>query len=108
MLCSYYFKEWSYTYGDAYRQPKNRNKGHKMLELMNYTRDTATQYESGDSDELQSYLDEHEGDEMGISHCDIIAINSLDEALELLTFEDDNLTSCRLLARLVAIVTLIH
>ena len=69
-----------------------------MLELMNYTRDTATQYETGDTDEFQSYLDDHEGDEMGISHCDIIAVNSLDEATKLLAYDENQLDILQVVA----------
>ncbi len=69
-----------------------------MLELMNYTRDTATQYESGDTDEFQSYLDDHEGDEMGISQCSIIAINSLDEATKILAYDESQLDILQVVA----------
>ena len=60
-----------------------------MLEIINYTTDTAAQYELGDSDELQSYINDHEGDEIGVSHCNIIAINSLDEAIEFLDMNEE-------------------
>ena len=63
---------------------------------MNYTRDTATQYETGD--DLQTYLDDHEGDEMRISHCDIISINSLDEATKLLAFDENQLDILQVVA----------
>ncbi len=69
-----------------------------MLELMNYTRDTATQYETGDSDEFQIYLDDHDGDEMGISHCSIIAINSLDEATKLLSYDEEQLDKLKVVS----------
>jgi len=59
------------------------------LELMNYTTDTATEYQQFEGDTLQSYIDEHQGDEVGVSHCSIIAINSLDEAISFLDMSDE-------------------
>jgi len=59
-----------------------------MLEIINYTTDTATEFQQFEGEDLQSYLDAHEGEEIGVSHCSIIAINSLDEAITLLDMSD--------------------
>ncbi len=53
-----------------------------MLELTNYTTDTA--HEFSHSSDLADYREEHEGDEMAITNCDIIALNSLDMGEEFL------------------------
>jgi len=58
-----------------------------MLEITNYSTDTAREFD--DSEELQTYLDDHEGDEIGVTHCNIISINTLDEAIEFLDMSQE-------------------
>jgi len=62
-----------------------------MLELTNYTLDTAI--EVNDSSEYNDYLEAHEDDEIGVSHGEIISLNQCDieQYLDLTELELSNL-----------------
>lgn len=58
-----------------------------MIEITNYTLNTAHEFEEASS--LTDYIEAHEGDEIGVSHCSIIAIYSLEDAEQFLSYSDD-------------------
>ena len=69
-----------------------------MLEIINYTTDTARQFELGEATELEDYIEAHLGDEIGVSHCNIISINTLGEAIELLAMDEDEAEKLKVVA----------
>lgn len=65
-----------------------------MIEIMNYTTDTA--HEFSHAGDLADYIEEHQHDEIGVSHCSTIAINSLDEAELFLSYTDEQRNQLKL------------
>ena len=57
------------------------------LFIENYTKQNELEFD--DSTELETYLEENEGDEIGVSLCQTIAINSLEEAIIYLDIDED-------------------